>query len=385
MADINATNVDMRFLYVDKLEYTRWAVFTLWLVIFLIGVPGNLMIVAVYWASGIKTSTHVLIGSLAVADLLMCLLKFADAIVIASVPFYLAYNRESSIYFLSNGLLYSTALLTTAIAFDRFDAVCRSLRRTMTLRRAKIVSALCFIIGFIGIIPELVHKIQTDRNGGVDTFEQAIVKAIPLSIYGTSLLIVTVSYSGIFVFLRKRGRVESRDVPAVHHGVGLSTTGASVVGGEGRTASIADNDASDARGAGTEMTAIRMPDVGGPPRSSINGVASTSEQHLGTNRPNVRRPGGTNQFRITRMLLITTLTFFILWFPIVLLKVYALGTLFTDFQKSHHYANLVSALLVLRDTAFVNSVINVFIYSVANKRFLLESKRVVKNIRARFG
>ncbi|XP_071809709.1 uncharacterized protein [Asterias amurensis] len=385
MADINATTVGMSLLYVDKLEYTRWAVFTLWLVIFLIGVPGNLMIVAVYWASGIKTSTHALIGSLAVADLLMCLLKFADAIVIASVPFYLAYNRESSVYFLSNGLLYSTALLTTAIAFDRFDAVCRSLRRRMTLPRAKIVSALCFIIGFIGIIPELVQKIQTDRNGAFDYFNQAIVKAIPLAIYGTSLLIVTVLYSGIFVFLRKRGRVESRDVPAVHHGVGLSTTGASVVGGEGRTASIADNDASDARGAGTVMTAIRMPDVGGAPRSSTNGVASTSEQHPGTNRPSVRRPGGTNQFRITRMLLITTLTFFILWFPIVLLKIYALGSLFTDFQKSHHHANLVSALLVLRDTAFVNSVVNVFIYSVANKRFLLESKRVVKNIRARFG
>ena len=183
MADTNATTVDMSlYMYVYKLEYTRWAVFALWLVIFLIGVPGNLMIVSVYWASGIKTSTRVFIGSLAVADLLMCLLKFADAIVIASVRDFLAYDLDSSIYFLGVGLLYSTALLTTTIAFDRFDAVCRSLRRTMTLRRAKIVSVLCFVVGFIGIIPEVVLKIQTDRNGKVDTFDQAIVKAIPLSI-----------------------------------------------------------------------------------------------------------------------------------------------------------------------------------------------------------
>ncbi|XP_071809708.1 cholecystokinin receptor type A-like [Asterias amurensis] len=394
MADMNATTVDMSlYMYVYKLEYTRWAAFTLWLVIFLIGVPGNLMIVSVYWASGIKTSTRVFIGSLDVADLLMCLLKFADAIVIASVRDFLAYDLDSSIYFLGVGLLYSTALLTTAIAFDRFDAVCRSLRRTMTLLRAKIVSAMCFVVGFIGIIPEVVLKIQTDRNGGVDTFDQAIVKAIPLSIYATSLLIVTVLYSGIFVFLQKRGQVESREVVphTMQHGVRLSKAGPIV---KERVSFIADNVASDAHDPGA-VWAAKRPDVGGASLPSTKnsqgsneayGVASTSTQRSGTDRCKAhRRPGGTNQARITRMLLITTLTFFILWFPFACLKVYALGTLFTDFQKSHHHANLVSALFVLKDITFLNSVINVFIYGTANRRFRLESKRVVKNIRARFG
>ena len=91
-----------------------------------------------------------------------------------------------------------------------------------------------------------------------------------------------------------------------------------------------------------------------------------------------RRRQATAQTRMTRMLFIATFFLFILWLPNIWYKSYALGSLFVDFLKSSHHANVVSALLVLKDVCFFNSVVNVFIYGMASKRFRAESITVMR-------
>ena len=98
--------------FIEKLEVTRWAAAALYVVLFILGVPGNLLILGVCRAKGVRTTTEVFIGALALADLFTCVLKFGDGIGTAIS----SYNNESVVYFLSTGLLYSTALLTTCIA-----------------------------------------------------------------------------------------------------------------------------------------------------------------------------------------------------------------------------------------------------------------------------
>ena len=86
---------------------------------------------------------------------------------------------------------------------------------------------------------------------------------------------------------------------------------------------------------------------------------------------------------MTRMLFIATFLLFILWLPNIWFKSYALGSLFDDFIKSSHHANVVSALLVLKDMCFLNSVVNVFVYGFASKTFRSEGAVVLWSIRRR--
>ncbi|XP_022106387.1 uncharacterized protein LOC110987705 [Acanthaster planci] len=115
-----------------------------------------------------------------------------------------------------------------------------------------------------------------------------------------------------------------------------------------------------------------------------DGISPSSTERFRDGNQGLRRRQAATQSRITKMLFIATFIFFILWFPWVYLRFYALGSLQKDFKKSSHHANLVAALIVLKDIAYLNSVINAFIYGMANKRFRAECKQLLQNVRQRF-
>ena len=62
---------------IEKVKDTDVALFALItnLIVFLIGVPGNCLILRVYWTKTRKTSTNILIMALAWVDLFVCLLR----------------------------------------------------------------------------------------------------------------------------------------------------------------------------------------------------------------------------------------------------------------------------------------------------------------------
>ncbi|XP_038069882.1 gastrin/cholecystokinin type B receptor-like [Patiria miniata] len=365
--------------FTAKLEVARWIACALWLVYFTVGLPGNLLILFVYRAKRFRTTTHVFIGGLAVADLLTCLLRLADAVAMASVRRYLDYDRQSAVNFLSRGFMYTTALLTTAIALDRFDAVCRSLCRSITLRRAKIGTVACFAVGFIGILPEAGHKIHEGLQGEVtsDTFFiRSVVKFIPVSLYILSLFAVAIFYGIIFRFVRKRGRIvamlREASTHRGEHAESELTAGSNslevafVVSSARAVPSTMSQQSPSQDERGGEGSSIRP----NPPQAASSRVTT--------------RPHPTNsQSRTTKMLFIATFLFFVLWFPNIYLKFYALGSLFKDFSKSSDHANVVAALLVLKDIVYFNSVINAFVYSIANKRFRVECQILIRRMRAR--
>ena len=87
---------------------------------------------------------------------------------------------------------------------------------------------------------------------------------------------------------------------------------------------------------------------------------------------------------MTKMLFIATFMFFILWFPNVYFRVYALGSMFVDFLKSSNHASVISGLVVLRDVVYANCVINDLIYGLANRRFRDECVGVIRAFRRQF-
>ncbi|XP_038068492.1 D(2) dopamine receptor B-like [Patiria miniata] len=126
--------------------------------VFVFGVPGNCLILRVYWTKARKTSTHVLIMALAWADLSVCLLQ---SVYIAELALECGGNGTHLIFLLIGtfetiGIAISLGI-TAVIAVDRYDCICRPQRRFCTPRRAKVAVFVVVLISVIGNIPEGIN------------------------------------------------------------------------------------------------------------------------------------------------------------------------------------------------------------------------------------
>ncbi|XP_071784470.1 neuromedin-U receptor 2-like [Asterias amurensis] len=128
---LNDTKLEPAFVQLG-VNIFRISCFTL---ILLLGVPGNSLILRVYWTKTLKTSTHVFIMTLAWADLAVCLIK------IVNIPYrvLLMMGHEIPVVIRLFGAFDATAIgtsimITAVIAVDRYDCVCRPHRRFFTHR-----------------------------------------------------------------------------------------------------------------------------------------------------------------------------------------------------------------------------------------------------------
>ncbi|XP_038068559.1 D(2) dopamine receptor-like [Patiria miniata] len=131
--------------------------------VFVFGVPGNCLILRVYWTKARKTSTHVLIMALAWADLSVCL---SMSINIVELALKCAGNGADSIFFsliatfADKGVAVSLGI-TAVIAVDRYDCICRPQKRYCTPRRAKVavfvVVLFSVMLGIPGGIREYLY------------------------------------------------------------------------------------------------------------------------------------------------------------------------------------------------------------------------------------
>ncbi len=128
-----------------EISVQNWA-FTLFnLLISFIGIPGNSLIIRVYSARKTKSSTDVLIRSLAISDLIFCSLQLSILYrLTAKCPQMTRWSCIGESYFRSLSLLNSL-LITGFIAVDRYFAVCKPLTRKISPRRARKISIACFI------------------------------------------------------------------------------------------------------------------------------------------------------------------------------------------------------------------------------------------------
>ncbi|XP_038073114.1 uncharacterized protein LOC119741438 [Patiria miniata] len=134
--------------------------------VFFLGVPGNCLILRVYWTKIRKTSTHVLIMALAWADLYVCLLRIP--MIISLILYHSAADdRETFATVLNLTLcsectgLITSLLITTIIAADRYDCICRPRRRFFTPRRAKVIVSATLLLSCAINIPLIVATITS--------------------------------------------------------------------------------------------------------------------------------------------------------------------------------------------------------------------------------
>ena len=164
-----------------------------------LGVPGNLLVLLVYWKNRAVNST----------DCFIIFITFYDLISASiNVPIYLTFTTGTwKLYgsdiickvhmFLSQSVVLSSTFLICGIAVERYWKVCQSSRTKLTPRKSRNI---CFVICLISVvfsIPTFVFFYnKNDRcmvaNEGMPT--------TPMNLYYTALLLIFVIAIGILLF-----------------------------------------------------------------------------------------------------------------------------------------------------------------------------------------
>ncbi|XP_070568351.1 D(2) dopamine receptor-like isoform X3 [Ptychodera flava] len=119
----------------------------------LIGIVGNGLVLVVYGKRRRKTCPHYFIMTLAANDLFICsviLPYFVYSHTVDKFTNAAACKTFTYTWFVSIG---NSLLITGAIAVDRYNAICRPLNFSFTLKKAKVVVVACFLVSLILALP----------------------------------------------------------------------------------------------------------------------------------------------------------------------------------------------------------------------------------------
>ena len=206
---------------------------TLTAIIGALGIPGNVLVLAVYLPKCQRGSSQVLVVWMAVLDLLCSLF--------VSLP--QSYQLLTSIQVepfcrIRNFLLMTTSFITfqvtAVVAVDRYLAICHPHKKLMTVRRAHIITAVNCVVGVIVSSPTLLLFQVIDIGQGHMTNICTIVwRLLPwlrvLSIarfvaFFALAIVIIVLYSRIAFVIRKRRKVCPLEVrPSDHNPADRST------------------------------------------------------------------------------------------------------------------------------------------------------------------
>ncbi|XP_038064846.1 G-protein coupled receptor 84-like [Patiria miniata] len=406
--------------------------FTIFLIaeslVFLLGVPGNCLILGVYWTKTRKTSTDILIRALAWADLAVCLLRTPDIIVISLrlAGKYLPYSfsRElidAVITAFTDATLVSSFSITAMIAVERYDCVCRPQKRIFKPRRSKIavLVAVLFAIAInagqlvlhicraSGTVPPPLH---VHVYGDIEPIVEPVL-------YVIALVTIVACYGRVYATIRKHVKVGPAQAPTARdeHRPSDLTLERQVICSTRPTPPPQNNDLNSresfvdeavTRFVNTPSTSLTT-EVDSYKRKSSDACTSAHVVSLahqdssGPSQPNViaepkaktapqdnspsqrqsrpepghapQRVGAAKlQRKTTRMLFITSVVFLLTWLPYLIYAV-------RSYASPHdQLAEIIEDISI---TLLINSVVNPLIYGIANRRFRKDCKEVIPKIK----
>lgn len=198
-----------------EMDVTTLVAVSLFTIIFAVGVPGNCLVVWVFAKKSRKTTTSLLILSLAIIDLCACLIAPIHLVRALGGVFINTSVCRSSIYG-SRAFSFSALYLTSCIALDRYMAVCRPLETRSNSRRVTAVIlvsiglavsgnfqyALYVILFQIGPVKKCIYR------GGPDWLDLSN-EIFTSASYLLALIICTCVYVRIYLEIRKHIKVRA--------------------------------------------------------------------------------------------------------------------------------------------------------------------------------
>ncbi|XP_022108964.1 D(2) dopamine receptor-like [Acanthaster planci] len=405
------------------MERFLWPLVIFHIIVGIVGLPGNTLIILVCSRKRQIMSPHVFILALAVADLIVCLFT--------PVTVYHWYNRLNytsdflcrlvvSVTFVT---VYNSCFLTSAIAVDRYQAICRPHRRWMTVRRAKIAAVVCSVLAVLISVPVFASYDISPYGQVAESGECAISKNVPTwlihlmttIIYTASLCTLVVNivlYGMTYRAIRKQVTVrpgqDSANGSTTSHTLRRTRFVPTVSGlsSQSHQAELNVNTCDQVLSTSGQNLAVSSQDHGrrqkhperhihnlqpqqqqkteksakfihkNSPKKSANWLSSktTSISNLNGNQRQQRR----FRSKTTKMLVITTAVFFATW--LVALVIVSLP------QHIHKYiyeSNQVgySFLYLFKYGFYLNNAVNPFIYGFVNKQFRVDMRKTLSALR----
>lgn len=193
----------------DHMEpYQTWMIGILSLVI-VIGIPGNLLVFSVYFSKSKKSSTNMLILSMAVLDCCIALFSIARMLHwIYESSYETAYKCQ--VYrVLGSWSEFFSAFMTTTIAVDRYFQICRP-HFPMTAMKAVLCSLMGLGISNLFSVP--VAFLYGVKDNKCQIIKNGLALYIPLTLAFAVfiLLMVTALVLYVLVYLEVRQRFRNR-------------------------------------------------------------------------------------------------------------------------------------------------------------------------------
>ncbi|XP_033643570.1 gastrin/cholecystokinin type B receptor-like [Asterias rubens] len=377
------------------------------------GALGNILILRVYCTKKRKTTTHILIMGLALADLMVCL--SLTGYIVESSYTLLGKHIPENMYLYQNYIniwIGVSVGITGFIAVDRYDSVCRPNRRMFNNRRAKIAILVSFIPSVTAEAPLLVSCIFFSCK--VTVLPSWVIQVVG---FLTTLFMIGLCYGKVYMTIRRHVRV---DINTVSHEQlpergGRDTQHKLAIGMiEQRSKSrgcqnnrvqrncgpcfanqpqtfhfktharpvlfVASLNSDDAARIGKALDrTTREVDEGRLASTIFIEQAPDTMGRTGmlpVNRIS-HKPRYNNAVlhrRTTKMLFVTSVVFLLSWLP------FWLASLVSQFgQFDNQEIQYILQSLILK-TLFINNAVNPIIYSLANRRFREESGRELRKI-----
>ncbi|XP_071156966.1 cholecystokinin receptor type A-like isoform X1 [Mytilus edulis] len=367
-------------------QYVGGIIFVTFLMI--IGIIGNLHVLFVY-TFRIKPSNHrIFILSLAVLDMITCIVGMPFIIVDLRNP--LTFTMVSAckvLRFVNYFICTSSALILTVIAIDRYRKICVPLGKQISKRIAKVLILVCLGTSMVLSWPAPVlyghSSINTTNPNitGVRCFTEDQFKNTQLQAYFNAILIllVCVVFGILLVLYSLIGMVISKhttfkgSVPGAtssdssKHKITVSTDASSedkpVFKGENVTkningANLKENELIDLPQASLSVTGTNY----------IPGILDTKKNE---------KSKFDRAKRTAFMFFLITSFFFISYFPHLTLQILA-------FVKTGFVSNMSFSEKVLYNTFlwcfFINNMSNCFVYGFCDTRFRTEVKKIYNTL-----
>ncbi|XP_033643242.1 cholecystokinin receptor type A-like [Asterias rubens] len=354
--------------------------------ILLLGVPGNSLILRVYWTKTLKTSTHVFIMTLAWADLAVCLIKLVNIV----WQGLLMMGHEIPVVIRLFGAFDATAIgtsimITAVIAVDRYDCVCRPHRRFFTHRRGKIAAWASFMFSVLINSPEYVELFS---NSPILPIIRTACHAI---ICATVLVMVAVFYSLVYKSIRQHVKVGAssfrtrrNDCSTIFPPYVVVQGSSSIKDGSQPSTSKVRKEALDSMEKPFKIKTSAKIQQSAKQAFATDLHTPTSldtGSGLEANSQRTRPEQPTNvcqlQRQTTKMLLLASVIFSITWLPYWIFIIVSFAV--------QGGLNIDPILLqVVNETflmLYINHVVNPFIYGVANRRFRKDCREVIRKFK----
>ncbi|XP_071097800.1 neuropeptide S receptor-like [Haliotis cracherodii] len=374
-------------------------------IMMLVGFFGNILVIYIYAVRLKRSTTHLFIIALAVADTVVCTVCIPVEIVVIrylysfDVPWLCRVFRTIVL-----ACVTSSISVLVSIAVDRYKRVCTPFKSQISLKTAKIAVGIGCVIALILASPSMVILGRKTVNRTVvgyacSTDDSMVTTPFPGLFNGMQLLIVVLSVStvtSLYALILKRVRAQKRyrermspkhvdsKVCSTHSSDAPYETDTSITSTQDNTLQspkgnipTSENTVTSSRDITVTLSQSKLPSGD----DTITSNNETSTPQISTNA--IEQDAKVNSalkkgaHKTTFMMFIITAVFILSFIP-------HLALMATRAVQKHTYDHLEGAPLALYNiffrTFFINSVSNPIIYGFMSDKFRSQAKIVFKRM-----